>query len=75
MQSIYNFFGQIPDVLEDVWVDVALGEIDKAKRTIDAVPTQQPFELKYDRIEKFPWEGCTKVSDRTSRRDALLKGW
>jgi SNF2 family DNA or RNA helicase len=40
LQSMYELFGQIPDVLEDVWVDVALGEIEKAKQTIGKMPTQ-----------------------------------
>ena len=26
LQDIYMLFGQVPDVLEDVWIDVALGE-------------------------------------------------
>ncbi|HEY5174769.1 MAG TPA: helicase-related protein [Terriglobales bacterium] len=75
LQSIYQLFGQIPDVLEDVWIDVALGKIESAKRTINALPEQHPFEIKYDRIEKVPWESCTKVLENTSRRDALMKGW
>jgi len=33
-------FGQIPDVLEDVWIDVALGKIESAKQTINALPKQ-----------------------------------
>lgn len=75
LQSIYQLFGQIPDVLEDVWIDVALGKIESAKRTINALPEQHPFEIKYDRIEKAPWESCTKVLENTSRREALMKGW
>ncbi|ETR65432.1 MAG: hypothetical protein OMM_14261 [Candidatus Magnetoglobus multicellularis str. Araruama] len=31
LEDIYALFGQIPDVLEDVWIDVANGEIEKAK--------------------------------------------
>jgi len=75
LQSIYQLFGQIPDVLEDVWIDVALGKIESAKKTINALPEQHPFEIKYDRIEKAPWEACTKVLDEGSRREALLRRW
>jgi SNF2 family DNA or RNA helicase len=75
LQSIFNLFGQIPDVLEDVWIDVALGKIESAKQTINALPKQHPFEIKYDRIEKAPWESCTKVLDSGSRRETLMKGW
>ena len=75
LQSIYQLFGQIPDVLEDVWVSVALGRIEEAKKTIDAVPEQHPFEMKYDRVEKVPWESCSKVLEATSRKEHLLQGW
>ncbi len=54
LENIYSLFGQIPDVLEDVWIDMALGEIEKAKRTIDALPERHPFEMKYSHIEKVP---------------------
>jgi hypothetical protein len=30
-------------VLADVWINVALGELEKAQQTIEAVPTQHPF--------------------------------
>src|SRR5471030_871875 len=30
LQNIHQIFGQLPDVLEDVWVNVALGQIEKA---------------------------------------------
>lgn len=75
LQDIYRLFGQIPDVLEAVWIDVALGDIEKARRTIDAVPRQHPFELKYHRIQKVPWESCTKVLDSADRRRHLMQGW
>jgi len=31
LQDIYTLFGQVPDVLEDVWIDVALGQLESAK--------------------------------------------
>ena len=75
LQSNHRLFGQIPDVLEDVWIDVVLGQIENAKKTIDAIPEQHPFELRYDRIERVPWESCTSVLESHSRREHLLKGW
>jgi len=75
LRAIHELFGQIPDVLEDVWIDVAQGEIEKAKQTIDAIPEQHPFEIKYHRIEKVPWESCSKVLDARDRKEHLLKGW
>ena len=38
LQDIYTLFGQVPDVLEDVWIDVALGEVERAKKVIAAAP-------------------------------------
>lgn len=75
LENIYALFGQLPDVLEDVWVNVALGEIAKARQTIDAVPKQNPFEIKYQHIEKVPWESCSRVLDNRERRQHLMKAW
>lgn len=75
LENIYNLFGQIPDVLEDVWIHVALGQIEQAKRTIDAVPPQHPFEMKYNQIKKVPWESCAKVLDSVDRKQYLMRGW
>ncbi|WP_051273321.1 helicase-related protein [Desulfotruncus alcoholivorax] len=75
MEDIYKLFGQLPDVLEDVWVQMAFGEIEKAKQTIDAVQKQHPFEIKYHQIKKIPWESCAKVLDSTERRKYLSQGW
>ena len=75
LQSIFELFGQIPDVLEDVWVQAALGDIETAKRIIDAVPKKHPFELKYHRIEKVDWESCTGVLDPRAVREQLSKQW
>ena len=75
LENIYTLFGQIPDVLEDVWIEVALGEIERAKQTIDSVPEQHPFELRYHQIEKVEWEPCSRVLDANERKRCLLNGW
>ena len=75
LSSIHAMFGQIPDVLEDVWIDLAIGEIEKAKSAIDAIPQQHPFELKYHNLKTVEWESCTQVLDAESRRKKLLKNW
>jgi hypothetical protein len=62
-------------VLEDVWINVALGAIEKARQTIDAVPRQNPFEIRYQRIEKVPWESCSQVLDNRERRQHMMKAW
>jgi hypothetical protein len=75
LDGIFRLFGQLPDVLEDVWIDVALGQIEQAKTTIDAVPKQHPFELKYREMQKVPWESCVLVLDSAERKVRLLRGW
>ncbi|MCX7408760.1 MAG: phospholipase D-like domain-containing protein [Planctomycetales bacterium] len=75
LQGIFALFGQVPDVLEDVWIDVALGEVERAKQVIAAVPKQHPYDIKYQRIEKIDWETCERVLSPTAKRTALTKGW
>jgi hypothetical protein len=75
LEGIYALFGQLPDVLEDVWIDVALGQLEQAKHRIDTVPTRHPFEIKYHRIDKVPWESCATVLDATNRQQWLSRGW
>jgi len=75
LENINSMFGQIPDVLEDVWVDVALDRIEDAKRTIDAVPPRHPFEIKYDTIRPVHWESCVKVLDSQDVKKEFLEGW
>ena len=75
LENINSMFGQIPDCIEDVWINVALNEIEDAKRTIDAVPEKHPFEMKYDKIEPVNWEECEKVLDSRDRKRYLMNGW
>jgi superfamily II DNA/RNA helicase len=75
LEGIFKLFGQLPDILEDVWIEVALGQIEQAKMTIDAVPRQYPFEIKYHEMKKVPWESCAVVLDSVDRKEHLLRGW
>ncbi|MGE5153588.1 MAG: phospholipase D-like domain-containing anti-phage protein [Bdellovibrio bacteriovorus] len=75
LEGIANLFGQIPDILEDVWIDMALGEIERAKKTIDAVPKKHPFQLRYHAVEKVDWESCARVLDAEERKRFLMRGW
>ena len=72
---IHTLFGQLPDVLEDVWIHAALGQIEEAKKTIDAVPRQHPFHMKYHQITNTPWEACARVLDAMDRQRCLSRGW
>ncbi len=75
LANIFGLFGQLPDVLEDVWIDVALGQIERAKQTIAAIPRQHPFDIKYRKIENPRWETCAKVLSASDRKRCLSEGW
>ena len=75
-QDIFRLFGQIPDVLEDIWIEVALGEVEKAKQELDYLPRRNPFDERYGRIESIAdWEHCAVVLNRIEKIDELKKGW
>jgi hypothetical protein len=76
LENLHELFGQLPDVLEDVWVEVALGKVEKARQTIGAVPQRHPFELRYQRhVEPVNWESCAEVLNPVEQRLALQRGW
>ena len=77
LQEIYSLFGQIPDVLEDVWVAIAQRDEERAELAINNLPLKNPFVLKYE--EAIPdcgdWEVCSVVLDKQDELRELLKGW
>lgn len=75
LQDVYTLFGQLPDVLEDVWVLTAQGQIEEAQRIIDAVPRQHPFQLRNAAVEKVDWESCELVLSAAEKRRVLREGW
>ena len=76
LEQITDVFGQLPDVLEDVWINIALGEEKKALQIIDEVPVKHPFENRYNSsVRPIDWESCTKVLEKGVKRKALEKGW
>lgn len=75
LQSIHALFGQLPDVLEDVWIDVALGQLEEAKKRINATPTQHPFNIRYRKVEKVDWESCAQVLSSEAKKQKLVAGW
>jgi len=75
LQDVYNLFGQIPDVLEDAWVLMALGEKEQAQKIIDALPEVHPFDLRYTVVQKVDWETCREVLDAGEKWRVLQQGW
>ena len=77
LNDIYSMFGQIPDTLEDVWIDIALNNEKKASERIDEVAKQNPFINKYD-IKPRPtenWDICSTVLDKNDAKKALMQSW
>jgi len=80
LKSIQDLFGQIPDTLEDVWVEVALNKIEEAEKhiTVFSESDVHPFYNKYqnqDNVKPINWEDCSVVLDNYEKRKYLCKGW
>ncbi|TKB23504.1 helicase SNF2 [Desulfopila sp. IMCC35006] len=75
LEDIHGLFGQIPDVLEDVWIDVANGEVEEAKKLIESVHPKHPFDEKYNRVSDIDWESCAIVLDEEDKKRVLVRGW
>ena len=76
LQQIREIFGTIPDTLEDVWVAMAIGEVEEARRRIDEVPSRHPFDMRYAvDLPETAWERCAQVLDRYDVQRLLRKGW
>lgn len=76
LEAIHGLFGQIPDTLEDVWVQVALKDEQAANQLIDrTTATRNPFDVKYSRVEDADWETSPLVLDPMSVKEQLSTGW
>ncbi|WP_246240537.1 phospholipase D-like domain-containing anti-phage protein [Anaerocolumna sedimenticola] len=76
LKSIYNLFGQLPDMLSDVWIDVALNNIDEANKQIGNIPDKHPFDVRYnDNVATIEWEKCEEVLNNIEIKKILMKRW
>jgi hypothetical protein len=76
LEAIHGLFGQIPDTLEDVWVQVAMNDEQAARQLIDrTTATRNPFDVKYSKVEDSDWETCSSVLNKVSMKEMLSKGW
>ena len=77
LQDIEKMFGQIPDVLKDVWVDIAENKIEEAKKKINSLPEKHPFDIKYAKhVEpSLNWEKCSAVLNNDEKKSYLKKSW
>lgn len=76
LQAIHQLFGQIPDTLEDAWVQVALGEVKEAEKLIaSADMVKHPFDAKYSVVHDAKWEDCPLVINPVGMRELMRRGW
>lgn len=76
LEAIHDLFGQIPDTLEDVWVQVALNHEQAANQLIDrTAATRNPFDVKYSKVEDADWETCASVLNPISVKELLSQAW
>lgn len=77
LENIKDMFGQIPDTLEDLWIDIALHKEEQAEERINNIPTQHPFTMKYEMAipEMDDYELCTKVLDNEEKLKVLMNPW
>lgn len=75
LEDIFELFGQVPDILEDAWVDIAEDNKKEALRKIRSIPKQHPFDERYSHISDIDWESCSKVFDAEERTQLLRGGW
>lgn len=75
LNNIFSIFGQVPDILQDVWIDMAIGDIEKAKERIVEVETRSSFEIRYDRIELIDFESYTEVLNEMEIKEIMKRAW
>jgi hypothetical protein len=76
LAAIHTLFGQIPDTLKDVWVQIAENDEAKANELIErTAETQNPFDAKYSKVEDAQWETCSTVLNAFSMGELLRKPW
>jgi len=76
LEAIHGLFGQIPDTLEDVWVNIALKDEATARQLIDRTSSaRNPFDVKYSKVEDADWETCNLVLNKVGLNELLKKCW
>jgi hypothetical protein len=75
-EAIPEPFAQIPDTLEDVWVQIALNDEAATRRFINrASEARNPFDIKYNKVEAGDWESVTTIFRPEAIRSVLKRFW
>lgn len=76
LEAIHGLFGQIPDTLEEVWVQIALQNEQAANELIDRTKAaRNPFDVKYSKVNEAEWETCSTVLEPITMKELLSQGW
>jgi hypothetical protein len=77
LAAIHGLFGQIPDTLEDIWIDIAIGDKAEAAKRIDQATALKanPFDAKYSVVVDEDWDSNPRVIDPIAVAELLKKGW
>ena len=75
LENINSMFGQIPDILESVWIDVAKGEIEAANTRIREIKEKHPFDKRYSKVNDLDWESCSTVLRADDIKNRMMTKW
>lgn len=79
LKNIHDMFGQIPEVLSDVWIRVAEKEEEKANELIRELPQSNPFIAKYENANNMSvpenWDMCSEVITVEEKKQKLNMKW
>ncbi len=74
LQDVHRIFGDIPDHLEDVWVEAALSGIEEAAQQLFKVQARPPFAARYDdTVDTRDWDQATQTVALAQVQEALLQ--
>ncbi len=77
LKNIKDMFGQIPDTLDDIWINIALQNEQAAQAKINGVADKNPFSIKYEVCMDIreDWDHNAVVLDNKEKKKLLLQGW
>jgi len=76
LKNITDIFGQIPDVLKDAWINVAIDKKEQAKKVINNIPNKHPYEVRYNnQVDTDDWETCKKILNKSTKMKELKTSW
>ncbi|ORC33984.1 hypothetical protein B4O97_13935 [Marispirochaeta aestuarii] len=79
LQAIHALFGQIPEVLQNVWIKAAIEDLEEAQKYIEDFQNKakNPFQGRYEQMDGVPqdWDTWKEVVNKHEKIQELRKGW